>query len=179
MTEEWRSISGFPDYEISSQGRVRRTTSRGRWKAGHLLIISDNGRYPKVVLYQAGGYKIRYIHTLVLEAFVGPRPEGLECNHKDGVKKNTILDNFEWTTHSENEKHANRLGLKRFAGFPSRAGELHPLHRLKTEDVMAIKGLLSAGEMSQGRIAEIYGVSQTQISRIHLEKRWRCIKEAL
>lgn len=46
----------------------------------------------------------RHIHTLVLEAFVGPCPEGLECRHLDGDAGNNRLTNLRWGSRMENQK---------------------------------------------------------------------------
>ena len=51
-------------------------------------------------------------HVLVAEAFLGLRPDGLEINHKDGVKHHCALSNLEYATKSENGAHAWRTGLQ-------------------------------------------------------------------
>jgi hypothetical protein len=44
----------------------------------------------------------RYVHQLVLEAFVGPRPPGMEGRHKDGIKAHCWLGNLEYGTPQQN-----------------------------------------------------------------------------
>ena len=51
----------------------------------------------------------RRVHTLVLETFVGPKPDGMECCHyPDSNKENNNLNNLRWDTHSENAKDKYR-----------------------------------------------------------------------
>lgn len=64
-------------------------------------------------LLNNGSHQKFRVNRLVLEAFVGPCPDGHESNHKDGIKSNNDSENLEWVTHSENVQHAYRLGLKR------------------------------------------------------------------
>jgi HNH endonuclease len=52
----------------------------------------------------------RFVHILVLEAFVGPCPEGLECRHLDGNPGNNRLDNLCWGTRKENYDDSVRHG---------------------------------------------------------------------
>lgn len=98
--EEWRPIPGFPGYEVSDLGRV---VSHLR-KTPRLLIpsMSTNGYYRKVCLHRDGALFNRSIHTLVLEAFRGPRGTADVCRHLDGDPLNNALSNLTWGTHSEN-----------------------------------------------------------------------------
>jgi hypothetical protein len=50
------------------------------------------------------------IHTLVLEAFAGPRPEGMEGCHNDGNPTNNHIDNLRWDTRSANNQDTLRHG---------------------------------------------------------------------
>ena len=96
MTEAWRPIPGVPGYSVSDEGRVRgpRRTLKGS---------IDDG-YVKVVLCPGLGVRLhRRVHSLVLEAFVGPCPDGMMCRHRDGVRTNNNLSNLVWGTQEENE----------------------------------------------------------------------------
>src|SRR4051812_39853202 len=91
---EWRSIQGFPGYEVSNMGEVR------SWYRGVVRILKlyqqPNG-YFRLSLCRSGRQQRRhgrYIHTLVLEAFQGPRPPGMEARHLDGNKSNNRNDNL-------------------------------------------------------------------------------------
>jgi hypothetical protein len=52
----------------------------------------------------------QFVHRLVLAAFVGPCPEGMEVRHLDGNPANTRLANLRYGTHSENELDKVRHG---------------------------------------------------------------------
>ena len=116
--EIWKIIENFPDYEVSNQGRVKSL------KFGKEIILTPgkNKGYLIVKLYKNGKKYNKTVHRLVLKAF---KPnEDLnknECNHIDGNKTNNCVENLEWCTHSENIKHAFRVGLK------NHKGENHPL----------------------------------------------------
>lgn len=75
----------------SHRGRVLRPR---RKESGHLSV-------------QLGRGKNSPIHHLVLEAFVGPRPEGMEALHYDDDPTNNVLWNLRWGTPSEN--HFDRV----------------------------------------------------------------------
>lgn len=106
----WRDLVGFEDsFEVSDAGVIR---SKPRFVEGrngrrwHGQKIIAQWVMPKgyvCVTVQAGGRRSNVtVHKAVLEAFVGPRPEGLECRHLDGDPSNNHLSNIEWGTPSEN-----------------------------------------------------------------------------
>lgn len=112
--EEWRPVPDFPDYLVSDQGRV---ASLKKWQGqdGPRLLRSYAASfgYPCVHLYGAGGARnrtARSIHSLVAEAFIGPRPPGQEVRHLDGDPKNCRLDNLAYGTKEENEQDKFRHG---------------------------------------------------------------------
>lgn len=52
---------------------------------------------------------VRSVHQLILETFVGPKPDGMEgCHYPDSDKSNNRLDNLRWDTHGENAKDKYR-----------------------------------------------------------------------
>lgn len=44
------------------------------------------------------------MHRLVLSAFVGPAPEGMEALHRDGSRANNRIANLAWGTHAQNQR---------------------------------------------------------------------------
>jgi hypothetical protein len=99
---EWRAVLGWEDrYEVSDAGQVRAL------RTGRVLAANLRNGYPRVCLYRSGtDLAYRTVHVLVCEAFHGPRPEGLEVRHLDGVKTNVAASNLKWGTRLENIQDA-------------------------------------------------------------------------
>ena len=95
--EQWWPIDGYEAYEVSTLGRVRR--------GGRILnpYPIDQWGHLSVGLWRNGRRVSRQVHHLVLEAFIGERPQGAETLHGDGDASNNLLSNLRWGTHSENE----------------------------------------------------------------------------
>lgn len=108
MTESWRPVAGYEGaYEVSDLGRVRslnRLTSHGHNRRGVTLKPFPMQRgYMVVNLWWANQPRMWLVHRLVLAAFVGPQPVGMEALHGDGDPANNRLTNLRWGTHSENQ----------------------------------------------------------------------------
>jgi hypothetical protein len=97
--EQWKSLNsiGYPNYEASSEGRIRNIVRKNILKEG------DNGcGYMRVVLCNEEGKKNFYIHRLIAFAFL-PNPYNKpEVDHIDGCKSNNNVNNLRWVTPSEN-----------------------------------------------------------------------------
>lgn len=112
--EEWRTILEAPRYCVSSYGRVWSNITQKFLSPG----LAGKG-YPFVGLMGLNGRIQRYVHVLVAEAFLPPRPsEFHEVNHKDGIKTNNHVGNLEWNTRLENMRHASSQGLLNNVGAP-------------------------------------------------------------
>lgn len=112
--EEWKAIAGWVGYyEVSNLGRVRslaRIAKDGRKVRGR--ILKPGGIKYLIVGLSNGQVTDAPVHRLVLEAFKGPCPPGLEGCHGDGDSKNNRLSNLRWDTRAANAadttKHARR-----------------------------------------------------------------------
>lgn len=113
MEERWLPVVGYVGvYEVSDRGRVRsldRTTSHGNRLRGRVLKERPlpNGR-PRVNLAYNGKTVDAYPYRLVLEAFVGPCPEGMEGLHWDDNPNNNRLANLRWGTRTDNMRDMSR-----------------------------------------------------------------------
>lgn len=153
MSEErWRQISDL-DYEVSTQGRIRRRT-----KPDSFVKLRT---YVRVGLVVAGRLKNLSVHRLVAEAFLGPPPVGRgQVNHKDGVHSNNRVENLEWVDGRANQLHAIEIGL--YVG----RGEGHGRAKLTEEQVHEIRRKYTGRYGDQSRMGREYGVSQSLIAKI-------------
>ena len=106
--ENWKKIKGFENYEVSNLGNVKSFCFK---KERILKHKTDKDGYLCIALFL--NKKIYYIkiHRLVMQHF-GVGIEKETVNHIDGNKKNNCISNLEWSTRSENNKHAYLIGLK-------------------------------------------------------------------
>lgn len=122
--ERWRPVVGaMPWYEVSDHGRVCsrehdvQITRWGRpipthYKEKFLSLRPNKKGYARVGIVGLDGVKrARAVQQLVLEAFVGPRPDATsEGLHNDDNKANNRLDNLRWGTHADNMQDMVRNG---------------------------------------------------------------------
>lgn len=111
-------IPYYPTYYARPNGEIWRDTSDepSAVKRGKNYIIKLKDRYNplcnyhQVQPYQNGKRKVCYVHRLVLSAFTGQVPQGMEVNHIDGNTSNNCVTNLEWVTRQENINHAHKRG---------------------------------------------------------------------
>ena len=117
--ERWLPVPGFEGYyEVSDHGSVRsldrQVTPRNGSPynlSGKVLSLSENADgYPMVQLWRDGRGTRKLVHALVLEAFVGPRPEEMEACHWDDNRTDNRVQNLRWGTQSENRQDRIRNG---------------------------------------------------------------------
>lgn len=114
--ERWLPVVGFENsHEVSSLGRVRSIARTVMRKNGSPYNITPrelkggvNHSGYRYFVFSCGTHL--FAHRMVLEAFVGPRPEGMFGCHSDGNPANNALHNLRWGTHSENMQDAVRHG---------------------------------------------------------------------
>lgn len=89
------------DIDVSNKGRVRKIT-------GIIFKpqLDKNGYYIITKVYLGKRYEFT-LHSLVAETFIGPRPEGMTIDHKDGDKLNNLPDNLGYLTNIDNSKKGN------------------------------------------------------------------------
>ena len=119
---EWREVPDFPGYLVSSTGLVR--------SPRRTLKQVVRGKYLSVTLC-GSRHRQAYVHVLVLEVFVGPRPTGAVTRHLDGDNRNNALSNLTWGTYSENALDRARHG--RYArNAKARCPRGHPFDEVNT-----------------------------------------------
>lgn len=177
--EIWKDVVGYEGwYEVSNKGNVRSVARiidvcckiRGRFKAKHRSInrvYSIVHGHSHITLSKNQKIKGFFVHRLVSAAFLGPIPDGLQVNHKDGIKTNNSIDNLEYVTAKENHAHGRRTGLNK------NFGSNHYNSKLTENDVFNIKKEYIPRKVSAPFLANKYGVARTTILAIIHGHSWR------
>lgn len=114
MDEQWRPVLGYEGYyEVSDFGRVRsldRIGAQGRRYQGTILAQMRGRTGYRQVNLHCSGQVTHLVHRLVLLAFAGPAPEGMEVRHRNGDRADNTLANLAWGTHLENMRDQREHG---------------------------------------------------------------------
>lgn len=166
--EEWRPVVGHErTHEVSDQGRVRslaRTIVRRVGRPFHKPEKILKGNVSKALGYQTVRLNdtLLYVHCLVLEAFVGPRPDGMEaCHDPDPCRTNNCVSNLRWDTPQANQRDRSRHGT-------SNRGERCGTAILTEAQVREIRCSVEPG----CELARRYGVAQQTICGIRKGRTW-------
>jgi hypothetical protein len=172
MIEEiWKDIVNYIGlYAISNYGRIKSfKNNHGTYREKILRPAKNTGRSPLVTLCKNGLSRNYSVHKLVMEAFVGPLPSGMEICHNDGNGENNFVDNLRYDTHKNNEKDKIRHGT-------FLCGSKRWNAKLDDNKIIEIIKLAKEYKLSQRKIAKIYDVSQSVIWAIINKKKWKYIK---
>lgn len=150
--EVWKRIPGYEAYEVSNLGNIRSYVVLGKYgyvsdTPQRTLRPGKSRRYLTVALTdtETGVRRSLSVHKLVMLAFVGRCPSGMEIHHKDRNPENNILSNLCYTTHAENMRQAIRSG---------NAGRKRMVY---DDDLAKIKEMYQDGVHTQ-TIADMFGV---------------------
>lgn len=166
MQEVWKSVVGYEGiYSVSNLGRVRREGS------GFVKGSYNPDKYIQIGLCRFSKRKLKMLHRIVVESFLGPIKEGYEVNHIDGDKDNNALSNLEAVTPKENNLHARLNGLWR-----PKFGEDISHAKLNDCQVLQIRKLyLGGGETCRG-LAKKFGVNKSTIHKLLNNRSWKHLK---
>lgn len=164
----WKPVVGYEGlYEVSDSGVVRgveRVDVRGQKRKAKVLKTSVNrGGYETVCLSKDRMQTTYTIHRIVLEAFVGPRPEGQQGCHGKGGKRDNSLSNLRWDTVEANGRDKVLFG-------EAVRGERQHLARLSEGDIRRIRAL---PELSLSRLAEMFNVGKSTIGHVRRGNTWK------
>lgn len=174
-TVQYRDIPGFPGYRVGDDGSVwsqrivrgvpgRKGLSAqmsGTWRKLAPSINKRTGRYQAVI-----DGKKRSVHRLVLLAFVGPCPEGMESCHEDGNRRNNALSNLRWDTHKANCADRVRHGTQA-------KGEKSGNSRFTEADIRSIRTEYATGTTCYSKLAQKHKTHWTYIRNIIKRRAWK------
>jgi len=167
----WRSkeVDGASRYIVCENGDVyskRSKRTRNCINQKRLLNGNMHDGYKRYALKMDDG-TVKHIfgHVLVLEAFIGKRPDGMDACHADCNRSNNHIANLRWDTRKNNIHDSIKAGLFQF-------GEKSGLAKLTEEQVRNIRKNATLG-LSSRKQAKQYGVSHSTILHIINMKTWR------
>lgn len=170
---EWREVPWSGGcYFVSNTGLVRSAPSRGNKGKGRVMKLAKDGRkgYMRVSCHCGGKKHTKSVHGMVAEAFIGPRPFGMEVNHKNGIKHDNRAENLEYVTGSENVLHSMHT-LGRIKTRPR--GEKHYYAKLCAQSVTEIRAAFQSGGVTKTDLASRYGVTTQTIWQVVTGVTWR------
>lgn len=172
--EEWRAVVGYEGlYEVSDLGRVRSMPKEVLRADGSLMRLHGGNilkpqpihkGYVRVLLRGHGLSRYRRIHRLVLTAFVGECPDGMQCAHLNGDPADCRLSNLAWVSPAENASHKHAHGTH----LHGSKSNLAVLDETQVLEVLELKGAVSAAEC-----ARRFGVTPPTITSIWNGVTWR------
>ena len=159
MQELWAPVVGYEGlYEVSDLGRVKSLARPYRRQERILQPVLDTHGYLQVGLSKNGTSK-RLVHALVTEAFIGPKPDGLEVRHGESGKLDNSLANLCYGTHKQNCEDTVRHGT-------STRGERNAKARLTAEQVTEARRLVATGPKGTlSRLAREWGLTQQALGQ--------------
>jgi hypothetical protein len=172
----------YDGYSVTESGRVfthRRRFGLGKGKGGGVVIDDayqkeifsspGHGGYPYfAVITKEGKHRSVPLHTLLMDAFTGPRPEGMEVRHLDGNHLNNNLENLTYGTAKENAEDRVRCGAHTI-------GETHGRAKLTVDNVRDIRHMYECA-IPIAEIAREFNRGESTIRDIVKGKHWKHVK---
>jgi len=178
MNENWKDIKGYEGlYQVSNLGRVKSlerycddSIGRHRLLKERILkpgLTGNKKHNHKTVCFREDNAPYYYlVHRLVLIAFSGDCPEGMEASHLDGDSLNNNKDNLSWETHKENNDRRIGHGTDQF-------GERNPRSKFTDAEIIKMREKYSDRRISLKEIGKIYNVNGSCIGDILSRRTWR------
>lgn len=185
IQEEWRDIVGFEgSYQVSNLGNVR-SLSRTVDRCGHSVQLKFKQR--KLSIHKSSGYHrislrknsktiFRYVHNLVLEAFVSNRPNNQDADHINKIRTDNRLVNLRWLPLVFNRSSVLNLNGNSNINYFKRTGhhrhgEYATVKKLTNKDVIMIRKMISQ-RIPNVVIARQFKVTPDNISKIKRNLTW-------
>lgn len=169
--DDSKDVPAFPGYKVALDGgvfscRVPKSGKLGeRWK--RLKPCTDKATgYLSVCLRRDGKTIRKTVHTLVLEAFDGPCPTGMEGCHRNGIRTDCRRDNLRWGTRASNQADRVEHGT-------SNRGERQGRSKLRETDIpeiFSVRREIPGATMEE--IGILFGVAKTTIQAVLERRNW-------
>lgn len=162
-------ILGWPGYSVTEDGTI--TGPRGRILRLNRVVNNRVRLYRRNLLGQRESWGVSP-GRLVLEVFVGPCPEGMECCHRDDDTTNNHISNVYWGTHSQ-----NMIDREINGNANHQVGELHGKSVLTEDQVLEARALRLSDpkHWSYRKLGRRYGVSHPNMIYVLRGDTWRHI----
>lgn len=172
MEVEYRQIAGLNGYRFGDDGSVWtqylrgcRSGKIGDWRQVTQYVNSSGHLFVRLI----GLGPKSYVHRLILQAFVGIAPDGMECLHRDGDPTNNRLSNLRWGTRGENCADTARHGR-------AHRGDRHRLSKLREEDIPEILRLKNdRPNLTSKDLGVLFGVNEATIRAVLSGRNWSWI----
>lgn len=159
----WKNFEDT-DYIVSNTGIIINT----RTDKTINQFPGGTGGYMMVNIWHNKTNRIIAVHRVVAETFIPNPLNKRTVNHIDGNKLNNFINNLEWSTYSENLKHAVDTGL-------NHRGMAKPNVKLTDDKVIEIRKLFLNGA-ANSVIAKLYNVADGTISQIRNGSTWKHVQ---
>jgi hypothetical protein len=176
--ERWLPVPGYEGrYEVSSRGRVwsspRKTITGVR--GGLLLkaVLAGRPGYERLAVTLCRGTEKNQcrVHQLVMLAFVGPCPEGMEVLHLDGDRfRNHWPENLAYGDHATNQRQMVEHGTAHLA---LKVGSQRLNAKLTEETVPVIRAEYAAGGVTERDLSAKYGINVSTLHRMLVRQTWK------
>lgn len=172
--EEARWVPGWEGrYAVTNQGRVFSFTKHPIWNREGKPRQIKGGRsaqgYRRVTIRSEDGWKWFDVHVAVLEAFVGPRPEGEVARHLNGDPEDNRISNLRWGTMSENYDDAR-------VHDTNYRGEDQHLAKLTEDDVREMRKMYEETDLDCKDIAKRFNVGHSAAWRAITKRTWKHVE---
>lgn len=167
--EIWKPVFGLEQlYAVSNNGQAKALQKRdgnGNIRKERMLILSTTKDGYKVMHFFVNG-KSKHInfHRIVYETFNETKiPEGMEVNHKNGIRNDNRPENLELLSHADNVKYSKDVLKANYATYGG--AKLTPEQRKQAKE-------MRANGMTFAEIGKVFSVSKTCIRHLIIGFTW-------